>query len=161
MPPLRGRSEVPERALERRAKSAGSGCRAQARHTNAGIFSARQPSMSSLLPFQFDVMKTTSARQSRYALRTSFIRSGRPPARARAASASEANAKEPHAPRALESHSIMRSGGMLRRTRSAIAGPNVRSWSEPTQMRNQSGDCRHVESAAPTPVPVQTRTPRR
>ena len=71
--------------------------------------------------------------------------------------------------------------------RPAIVGPNVFSWSEPIHIRNQFGLCqknisverrkreflngsflredgmrtwRHVDSAAPRPVPVQTRIPR-
>ena len=41
-----------------------------------------------------------------------------------------------------------------------MVGPNVRSWSEPIQIRNQLGDWMQVESAAPMPVPVQMRIPR-
>jgi len=41
-----------------------------------------------------------------------------------------------------------------------MVGPNVRSWSEPIQMRNQSWLWMQVESAAPMPVPVQMRMPR-
>ncbi len=47
--------------------------------TKAGMPAALQPSMISLLPAQFEVMKTTSAPHESYASLTSFITSGRPP----------------------------------------------------------------------------------
>lgn len=63
-------------------------------------------------------------------------------------------------PRFFESHSIIRSGSMCLWMRPVIVGPNVFSWSEPIQMRNQSGLWMQVESAAPMPVPVQILMPR-
>jgi hypothetical protein len=41
-----------------------------------------------------------------------------------------------------------------------MVGPNVFSWSEPIQIRYQSGLWMHVDRAAPRPVPVQMRMPR-
>jgi hypothetical protein len=76
-----------------------------------------------------------------YASLTSFITSGRPP-------------------RARLSHRQSRSGPRLSWIRREIVGPNVFSWSDPIQMRYQSGDWRQVDSAAPSPVPVHMRIPR-
>jgi hypothetical protein len=63
-------------------------------------------------------------------------------------------------PRFFESQRIILSGSMCFLMRPVMVGPKVRSWSEPIQMRNQSGLWMHVESAAPMPVPVQMRMPR-
>lgn len=111
------------------------------RRTKAGMPACLHPSISSALPWKFDVMKTTSALKLLYASFTSFSVSGLPPL-------------------CLESQRVIRSGSMPFLISPEIVGPNVFSWSEPIQMRYQSLLCRHVERAAPSPVPVHTRIPR-
>ena len=102
---------------------------------------ARHPCIISSFPCILLVMKITSALQETHVSFNNFIVSGRPP-------------------RFLLSHSIMRSGSILLCISADTVGPNVRSWSDPIQIRNQFGDWMHVESAAPMPVPVQIRMPR-
>jgi hypothetical protein len=126
------------------------------RHTRSAVFrgfqkshsvpkacspSLRHPCIISSFPVAFDVMKTTSAPNRVHVSRSNAMVSGRPP-------------------RFFESQSIMRSGSMCFLIRFVMVGPKVFSWSDPIQMRNQSGDWMQVESAAPMPVPVQMRMPR-
>jgi hypothetical protein len=103
--------------------------------------SFRHPCIISSLPCALLVINTTSAPNRVHVSLSNAIVSGRPP-------------------RFLESHRIMRSGSMCLCISPVMVGPKVRSWSDPIQIRNQSGDWMHVESAAPMPVPVQMRIPR-
>lgn len=118
--------------------------RKQRKHTNvpkAGMPSSLHPSIIPAFPPLFDVMNTTSGPHDVYTSLINFITSGR-------------------FPRSFESQSVYCVAGRLTPISVEIVGPNVFSWSEPIQMRYQSGLCRQLESAAPSPVPVQTRIPR-
>ena len=64
-------------------------------------------------------------------------------------------------PLSFESHRILRLGSIPSSIIFHITGPNDMRRSLPIQIRNQPGFCKHVESPAPMPVPVQIRTPRR
>lgn len=77
--------------------------RIQIRLTNAGMPASLQPSIISLLPARFEVIKTTSAFQDTYASFINFITSGRPPC-----DTDEIRTKndlQEHVPRCFESQS--------------------------------------------------------
>ena len=102
---------------------------------------SRHPCIISSLPWRLEVIKMTSAPKLCQVSLRSLTLSGRPP-------------------RFLESQRIMRSGSMYFVMRPVMVGPNVFSWSDPIQIRNQLGLWMQVERAAPMPVPVQMRIPR-
>ena len=88
-------SEVPECALKRNGALASQVAKKErGKLTKAGIPNFLQPSINSLFPFQFEVIKTTSAFQSLYIDATSCTTLGLPP-------------------RSLESHKHIRSGGIF------------------------------------------------